>query len=1556
MPEIATAWVTLTVSAKNARRDIQRELDGVNGSGAGRKAGAEFSSAASRASNFSGIEQKMLSAAQSAGRKAGDALSVGIKAGAAAGVAALGTSIKLGMDRLTAIDDAQGKLRALGHDARSTATIMDSALASVKGTAFGLGDAATISASAVAAGIKPGQDLTKYLKSTADAATIAGTSLSDMGRIFNQVQTGQTAYTDDLNQLADRGLPIYQWVAKEMKISATEVKKYAEKGKIDSKIFFDAIQRNISGAALESGKTVRGSFENTKAALGRFGAALNEPSFKRAPATFGAITRALDDATPAAGRMAKSFDAKVFDDFIPKAQKAWQELKANPEVRSSLTEVSQVFVSLGNTAQQVAPSLLQIGKSLGQATATLGVSSWQLFVTALEAAAGVVNTIAGPLQFVAELMRDHQGVVTAAAAAWLAFRTVPGLLGNLRAGMASVTTEGSKVSGAVQQVGRSLGTLQSGAGRVRDIGTAFTMYGRSFTDAVQQVKKLDPALSTTRASMATFSAFAGQAATAGLGKLKSAASGVVGALGGPWGAAFAAAGIATMAIVSQNQRSAQSFDALQSAIKKTANARNELGEALIKARGSETNADVKAAAKERIDALKQELEAAGNREGSFWDRLKPRDGKSIWSVSNDDNRFRDIEDAANKAKEAQAALDGLKMTQQSLADVTYGSRTAFDSLVSKLDAAGGGSAKLAGELRTARGEFAQQQELASRSTPGITEMAKAMQALGDKTATAADKTNALKAAIDALNPARSKGEAIAQHDKALQQVAESTQQAIDRTRGFGAALLSTDLGVSTTTANGQELRSTLLGLVDASTAAAGAGRPLTEVHEKNAAELQKLATQYGLTVEQITGAFNTLGGRDIELTARLSGAPETIQQIGQIARAMQDAKIGEKKFIPIAVDDQAKKSIEALGFTVERLPDGKGINVTANTTDAQTKLTGVLSALSTIPAEKPVNISAPGGQQVFDLLKSMGVEVATNNDKNITVASPLAPATLELLKQLGIEVTTNNDKTISVKQVGAEVAGGQIDAAAKNRSATITVFAVDSNGNDVRNNPLYGQGLGVARRANGGIVPMAAGGLRWLNQKPTTAGIYAGRGAGTIFAERETGGEAYVPLAPGKRPRSTAILSEVARLFGLQLVRPGEMFQSFADGGLRPGAAALKNIIASKFGVANIGGYRAEDGYGEHSSGRALDVMVGNDSAKGDAITQFAIANASKIGLKWVIWKQAMHYPDGRVEPMEDRGSPTQNHMDHPHIFLDQSSDKADFAGLGGDSSSGSTWNSLTGLGGSSSTGGNGDSTGSGGSGSFRAATDKELTSAGKKVTTAQSGVKQAEQSVSDKEFAVEQAKRKLAELDGKKTSESQRLAAERRVTVAERELTDSKDRLTKAQNGLSDAQSAEEKLRTQGVEDAKSKSGNDQGSQGQSFAQGMFSGFLQSVGFDGSLFSNPLEWPNVKSAIALANWGAGLAKGAGKGAGTAGGQSLGEGAASGVASGLGLNLSNVADFMKPIEPQKPITPAGPGMAIPIPQKGGDTYNISGVNPNSVKHEIDNKQNSAYRRQKASFK
>lgn len=106
------------------------------------------------------------------------------------------------------------------------------------------------------------------------------------------------------------------------------------------------------------------------------------------------------------------------------------------------------------------------------------------------------------------------------------------------------------------------------------------------------------------------------------------------------------------------------------------------------------------------------------------------------------------------------------------------------------------------------------------------------------------------------------------------------------------------------------------------------------------------------------------------------------------------------------------------------------------------------------------------------------------------------------------------------------------------------------------------------------------------------------------------------------------------------------------EGGLQAIGQLMRRIIFKLWPkIKDIGGYR-QDNFDEHPSGRALDVMVGSDKKLGDQVNAFAHANNPKFPLQHSIWQQAMWYPPKmRREPMGDRGSPTQNHMDHPHLW-----------------------------------------------------------------------------------------------------------------------------------------------------------------------------------------------------------------------------------------------------------------------------------------------------------------
>lgn len=263
------------------------------------------------------IDQINTSAAEAGGRfkeifgQAVRGIAVGFGAGVTAATASVAAIGAKGLDRALNIQDAKAQLTGLGHSAESVQTIMQSALASVKGTAFGLDQSAKVAASSVAAGIAPGEALTRVLKLTADSATIAKAPLSEMGSIINKVATNQRLTTETMQQFQDRGIPILQAVATQMGVTADEAADMVSRGEVDFATFQTALESAVGGAALSSGTTARGAFANIGAAFSRLGAMFVQPAVDGAPGLFTSIANAVDRAGEALKPIAANLAERI---------------------------------------------------------------------------------------------------------------------------------------------------------------------------------------------------------------------------------------------------------------------------------------------------------------------------------------------------------------------------------------------------------------------------------------------------------------------------------------------------------------------------------------------------------------------------------------------------------------------------------------------------------------------------------------------------------------------------------------------------------------------------------------------------------------------------------------------------------------------------------------------------------------------------------------------------------------------------------------------------------------------------------------------------------------------------------------------------------------------------------------------------------------------------------------------------------------------------------------------------------------------------------------------
>lgn len=471
----------------------------------------------------------------------------------------------------------------------------------------------------------------------------------------------------------------------------------------------------------------------------------------------------------------------------------------------------------------------------------------------------------------------------------------------------------------------------------------------------------------------------------------------------------------------------------------------------------------------------------------------------------------------------------------------------------------------------------------------------------------------------------------------------------------------------------------------------------------------------------------------------------------------------------------------------------------------------------------------------------------------------------------------------------------------------------------------------IVPRAFGAIVAaMAGGGLRFID-KPQSAGLYQGRGLGTLFAEEETGGEAYIPLAPGKRARSMQILMEVARRFGLNRNANGSItadelksLASTAEGnaynwggpaGPASDCSGVQSWIANEITGAS----------GRFGTGDEAQALLARGFQQGDP--------PAGIAAYWIGWKN---------------GGPGGGHTAGTIIDPDGGNVNVEMGGrrgngqYGGSAAGASEFPNRAWI-------------------ALAAGDDpKNKTGTSAAVKSAQASVTSAKASTTSAQNSVDKAQKELDDLKAKGASQDKITAGEKKLDVAQQKLTAAQERQSAAETRLSEVK---DKAASKAE---KTANGNDAESTGKSIASGLFGGLMESIGLPG--FANLLEAPNVKSLQAFANAFSGPLKGAMEGKlgiqqpgwvpgmpiDTGDGNTTTVGLPGGGGGGLpSIGLPGVGDFMKPIPEAglDPMTHQGSG-AAPGPTQGGPTFVVNGnvgMDPRSLTQRFDAAHNQAYR-------
>ena len=413
-----------------------------------------------------------------------------IKTAAGVTAAVVGMAAAGGFARALKLDEARTQLRALGYDGQTMQGIMNSALASVKGTAFGLDAAATIAAQALASGIQPGQQLTTSLTTVANTAALAKTDMGEMGSIFAKVWANGKVTTMEMNQLADRGVPIWQYLGKSFNVSNAELRKMIEAGEVTADMFMNSLGPAVDGMATRMSGGFKGMAMNAFAALSRVGAMFAGPLLDSAKGFLGEATTLTDGLgqrlQPVADRWAAFLGSFSTSGLAAGALAFLDRIIATiPGVVQFVTTFSplslllqalrpvfpQLAASLGTLGQALASGLVALGPALVDVLGALLTLAAQIVPSVAALAVGVIQATAAVVSWVIANrewlsgLAIAGGVIGGVVAAVMAYRAV-----QLGIVAATYGAQGAMlvVGGAAKVYGAAMGVVTT----VQKIATA----------------------------------------------------------------------------------------------------------------------------------------------------------------------------------------------------------------------------------------------------------------------------------------------------------------------------------------------------------------------------------------------------------------------------------------------------------------------------------------------------------------------------------------------------------------------------------------------------------------------------------------------------------------------------------------------------------------------------------------------------------------------------------------------------------------------------------------------------------------------------------------------------------------------------------------------------------------------------------------------------------------------------------------------------------------------------------------------------------------------------
>jgi tape measure domain-containing protein len=267
----------------------------------------------------------------------------------------------------------------------------------------------------------------------------------------------------------------------------------------------------------------------------------------------------------------------------------------------------------------------------------------------------------------------------------------------------------------------------------------------------------------------------------------------------------------------------------------------------------------------------------------------------------------------------------------------------------------------------------------------------------------------------------------------------------------------------------------------------------------------------GATQSEVTAKADELTGAFYQQLEAAGLNEDQARQLGEAIGLIPDYKA---TVIDMTVDDEAaKQDLDDLLAEVSKPHDGT-ITILADDNPAMAQLAESLGLVET--SEGTYSINADDSPAIAQLLLSLGV--VDTSTGTITIDGNNQPSQERIREAQRVANGTSG----TMKIYGQDFASAVADAAKRHIEETDAVFHIRGVVTGVSS--VRGAASALLGNANGSVLDFYAnGGVR-----ENHVAQIAPAGAYRLWAEQETGGEGYVPLARSKRARSNLVMGQIA--------------------------------------------------------------------------------------------------------------------------------------------------------------------------------------------------------------------------------------------------------------------------------------------------------------------------------------------------------------------------------------------------------------------------------------------